>query len=66
LRVLLGMVVWADICVLLGNISVQDLLAYIVPVEKSGIILIGLLLYVTWPFLLTAFSTLLCSVHLMF
>jgi hypothetical protein len=30
--------------------SAQDLLAFIVFREKSGLILIGLPLYVTWPF----------------
>ena len=30
--------------------SAQDLLAFIVSGEKSGVILIGLPLYVTWPF----------------
>ena len=30
--------------------SVQDLLAFIVSMEKSGVILIVLPLYVTWPF----------------
>jgi hypothetical protein len=38
--------------------SDQDLLALIVSGEKSGIILIGLPLYVTWPFSLTAFNIL--------
>jgi hypothetical protein len=38
--------------------SVQDLLAFIVSGEKSGVILIGLLLYVTSPFSLTAFNIL--------
>ena len=38
--------------------SVQDLLAFIVSSEKSGIILIGLPLYVTRPFSLTAFNIL--------
>ena len=40
--------------------SAQDLLAFIVSVEKSGVILIGLPLYVTWTFplqLLHFFST---------
>lgn len=36
--------------------SVQDLLAFIVSVEKSGLIMIGLLLYVICPFSLTAFN----------
>ena len=35
--------------------SVQDLLVFIVSVKKSGVILIGLFLYVTCPFSLTAF-----------
>ena len=39
-------------------ISVKDLLAFIVSGEKSGLILIGLPLYVTWPFPLIAFNTL--------
>ena len=38
--------------------SVQDLLAFIVSGEKSSVILIGLPLYVTWPFSLTAFNIL--------
>ena len=38
--------------------SVQDLLVFIVSVEKSGEILIGLPLYVTWPSSLTAFNIL--------
>ena len=37
---------------------VQDLLSFIVSVKKSGVILIGLPLHVTWPFSLTAFNTL--------
>jgi hypothetical protein len=36
--------------------SVQDLLAFIVSGEKSGVILICLPLYVTLPFSLTAFN----------
>ena len=36
--------------------SAQDLLAFMVSGEKSGVILIGLPLYVTWPFSLTALS----------
>jgi hypothetical protein len=39
-------------------ISVQGLLAYIVSGEKFGVILIGLPLYVTCPFSLTAFNIL--------
>ena len=38
--------------------SAQDLLAFMVSGEKSGVILIGLALYVTWPFSLTAFNIL--------
>ena len=38
--------------------SAQDLLAFIVLGEKSALILIGLPLYVTWPFSLTAFNIL--------
>ena len=38
--------------------SDQALLAFIVSVEKSGIILIGLPLCVTWPFFLVAFNSL--------
>ena len=38
--------------------SDQALLAFIVSVEKSGIILIGLPLYVTWPLSLAAFNIL--------
>jgi hypothetical protein len=43
--------------------SAQDLLTFRVSVEKSGVILIGVPLYVT--FSLTAFN-ILCSVHLVF
>jgi hypothetical protein len=38
--------------------SVQDLLAFIVSGEKSGVFLIALSLCVTWPFSLTAFNIL--------
>ena len=38
--------------------SAQDLLSFIVSGEKSCVILIGLPLYVTWPFSLTAFNIL--------
>ena len=38
--------------------SSQDLLPFIVSGEKSGVILIGLPLYVTWPFSPTAFNIL--------
>ena len=45
--------------------SAQDLLAFMVSGEKSGVVLIGLPLYVTWPFSLTAFN-ILCLEHLVF
>ena len=45
--------------------SAQDLLAFIVASEKSGVIVIGLPLYVTCPFSLTAFN-ILCFEHLVF
>ena len=38
--------------------SVQTLLAFRVSVEKSGVILIGLSLFVTWPFPLADFNIL--------
>ena len=38
--------------------SSQDLIAFMFSGEKSGVILIGLPLYVTWPFSLTAFNIL--------
>ena len=38
--------------------SVKDLLAFRVSVEKFGVILIGLLLYVTWHFSFIAFNIL--------
>ncbi len=38
--------------------SAQDLLAFIVSDEKSGVILISLSLYVTLPFPLSAFNVL--------
>ena len=46
--------------------SVQDLLAFMVSGEKSGVILTGLPLYLLdlFPFLLLIFY--LCSVHLLF
>jgi hypothetical protein len=40
--------------------------SFIVSVVKSGVILIGLTLYVTWPFLLLLFNIPLCFVHLVF
>jgi hypothetical protein len=45
--------------------SVQGLLAFNVSVEKCCIILLGLPLYITWPFPLTTFN-ILCSVNLVF
>jgi hypothetical protein len=36
--------------------SAQVLLGFRISFEKFGIILIGLLLYVTWPFSLAAFN----------
>jgi hypothetical protein len=45
--------------------SVQDCLSFIISVEKSGTILIGLTLYVTYPFSLISFN-ILCSVYLVF
>ena len=38
--------------------STQDLLAFMVSGEKSGVILIVLSLYATWPFSFTAFNIL--------
>jgi hypothetical protein len=38
--------------------SAQDLLAFIVSGEKMGVIMIGLPLYVIWPFSLRAFNIL--------
>ena len=53
---------WAGICVLL--VCMTSLLAFIVFVEKSGVILMGLPLYATWPFSLAAFNNL--SLHCAF
>ena len=47
---------WCSISVCIT--SVQDLLAFMVSGEKSGVILIGLPLYVTRPFSLTPFNIL--------
>ena len=44
--------------------SVQDHLAFIISVETSDITLIGLPLYVTWPFPLLLLIFFLCSLHL--
>ena len=52
------------LCSLRGSMtSDQALLDFIVSVEKSGVILIGLLLYVNWLFSLAAFNifSLLCT-----
>jgi hypothetical protein len=49
---------WHLCSLMLCITSVQDLLAFIVSGEKPGVILIGLSLYVTWPFPLTAFNIL--------
>ena len=46
--------------------SFQDLLAFIVSGEKSGVILIDLPLYVTWPFLLLFLIFFLFLMHLVF
>jgi hypothetical protein len=46
--------------------SVQDFLVFKVSVEKSGAIMIGLPLYVTWTFYLQLLIFFLCSVNLMF
>jgi hypothetical protein len=46
--------------------SAQDLLVSIVSGEESGVILIGLLIYVPCPFSLSAFNILSCFVHLVF
>ena len=61
MRVLLGIVVaLASICVHTGSYmtSSQDLLAFLISGEKSAVILIGLPLYVTRHFSLTAFNIL--------
>jgi hypothetical protein len=52
---LLGIVVWAGICALLGSPRPYG---FRFSVEKSSVILIDLPLYVTWPFTLTAFNIL--------
>jgi hypothetical protein len=44
----------------------QDILAFIVSGEKSGVILIGLPLYFTLPFSYTFLISFLCFVHLVF
>jgi hypothetical protein len=47
--------------------SDQALLVFIVSVGKSGVILIGLILHVTWPFSLAAINILflLCAFHVL-
>jgi hypothetical protein len=50
----------------LFKISVQVLIAFRISDEKSGVILVGLSLYVTWTLCLTAFKIFLCSVYLAF
>ena len=47
--------------------SVQDFMALRLSVEKSGLILIGLPLCVTWPISLTAFNfiSLFCSFNVL-
>ena len=47
--------------------SDQALLAFIVSIEKSGVILIGLILYVTWHFFHVAFNilSLLCALSIL-
>ena len=44
--------------------SIQRLLAFMISIEKSGVILIGFPLYVTWPFSLVALN--ICSLYCMF
>ena len=51
----LGWYLWSlTACIMLDH----DFLAFIVPIEKSGIIPIGLSLYVTWPFSFAALNIL--------
>ena len=51
----LGWHLWSlNVCIMLD----QDLLAFIVSIEKSGIFLIGMPLYVTWPFSFAALNIL--------
>jgi hypothetical protein len=59
-QVLLGYssLVWHLYSVRVSMIFVQDVLAFSVSVENSGVILIVLPLYATWPFSLTAFNIL--------
>jgi hypothetical protein len=46
--------------------NIQALLAFRVSIEKSGVILISLPLYVTLTFSLTVLIYFLCSIHLVF
>jgi hypothetical protein len=46
--------------------SGQALLTFIISVEKFGVILIGLLLYISWPFPLHLLIFCLCSMSLVF
>jgi hypothetical protein len=48
------------------KISAQALQSFKVPVEKSGVILISLPLYVTWILSFATFNIFLFSVHLVF
>ena len=57
---------WHPCSLSTGRISIQVLLAFRVSMEKSGVILIVLPLYVTWPFSLAALNIFLYSEHLMF
>ena len=47
---------WNPCSLRVGRISIQVLLAFRVFKEKSDVILIGLPLYVTWPFSLAALN----------
>ena len=58
----LGWHPWSlNVCIMFD----QDLLAFTVSIEKSGVIMIGLPLYVTWPFSFAALN-ILYSVYLVF
>jgi hypothetical protein len=48
------------------NTSCHALLAFEVSIEKSAVILMGVLFYVTWCFSLRTFNILSCSVCVMF
>lgn len=48
------------------NTSIQAPLAFRVSIEKSDVILIGMLLYVTWSFFLAGFYSLLVVVVVVF